>query len=132
VSSPQFEISVAYGVVVITLHGDLDYEEVNQAIAAGVKTAGASHSLGMLFDLRSADVANYYSYSVRHAETAPQLGLDTSFALAFVGTGESRDVLSFMETVARNRGWRARAFTAMPPALKWLSHGDARIRERLA
>jgi hypothetical protein len=80
----------------------------------------------VLFDLRQADLANYYSYTVRHGELAPRLGLDTSFVLAFVSRPGAIDVAQFMERVAINRGWRARAFTDLAAAEKWLGASPSR------
>jgi hypothetical protein len=107
-------------VVVATLHGSLQYEQTNQCIAAAARAARAAGSRSVLFDFRAADLANYYSYTVRHADVAPRLGLDTRFSLAFVGTTHAGEVLRFMEQVARSRGWRARAFHNMARALAWL------------
>ena len=116
----KVEIQTRGGIVIVCLSGSLEYEETNQAIAAAVDAAGVGGTSRILFDMRRADLANYYSYTVRHAEVAPQLGLHTGFVLGFVGPRAAQDVLCFMENVARNRGWKARSFTSMVDAFKWL------------
>ena len=120
-SARNFEVEARAGVVVICLQGSLDYEETNRAISRAVEAAAKASTTRMLFDLRRADLANYYSYTVRHAEVAPRLGLHTGFTLAFLGAPAAHDVIAFMEMVARNRGWRARAFTRLGEAMKWLA-----------
>ena len=57
---------------------------------------------------------------VRHAELAPELGLDSSFRIALVGLPEQDDVLSFMVMVAVNRGWSCRRFFDFDAARQWL------------
>lgn len=115
-----FQVSVNEGVVVVTHAGRLEYADTNNAIRAAADAAIEADTKRVLFDLRRADLSNYYSYAVRHAEFAPELGLDKSYTLAFVGDETSVDVLSFMELVTRNRGWQSRYFVDFEGALAWL------------
>jgi len=118
--SAKFDVYVDRGVVVVAHVGNLQFDQTNKAIIAAVEAARNVGSKRVLFDLRRAQLANYYSYSVRHAELAPELGLDTGYKLAVVGAPEAHDILSFMVRVARNRGWRCRCFFDVGRALKWL------------
>jgi hypothetical protein len=111
-------------VVVITHKGAMDFDEAHKAIGIALTSARNAAARKLLFDLRFADLSNYYSFIVRHAELAPEMGLDDSFLVAFVGTREAADVLSFTERVVRNRGWNARRFFSMEEALQWLANGD--------
>jgi hypothetical protein len=119
----DFRVDVARGVVVVQHTGRLEYADTNKAIAAAVEAAVKAGTKRVLFDLTRADVSNYYSYTVRHAEVAPELGLDTSYRLAFVGNQEAVDTLSFIETVTRNHGWKSRHFLDVDEAMRWLA-GD--------
>jgi hypothetical protein len=120
VSGP-FLVHVDDGVVIVEQIGDLQFDETNKAIAAAVAAARGANSKRVLFDLTRAQLANYYSYTVRHAELAPDLGLDVSYALAFVGRPEADDVLSFIALTTRNRGWKSRYFFDRQAALEWLA-----------
>jgi hypothetical protein len=124
----SFDVRLRDGTVVVSVRGALRFDETNRSIAAAVEAARAAQTKKIVFDLRAADCSNYYSYTVRHGELAPTLGLDTSFSLAFVGAPQSADVLAFMELVAHNRGWRSRSFTDIDDAMKWA--GDAPEEER--
>ena len=57
---------------------------------------------------------------MRHAEFAPELGLDTTHKLAFVGSADAADVLEFIERVTRIRGWQSRRFFNLDDGLDWL------------
>jgi hypothetical protein len=116
-----FHIRVESDVVHIVETGTLDFATSNRAVIGAVEAAKASRTRCLLFDLRAADLSNYYSYIVRHAETAAQTGLDAGYGIAVVGPRDGADVLSFIELVARNRGWRARSFFELEPALEWLA-----------
>jgi hypothetical protein len=120
----NFRIEVTKGVVVVTHTGRLEYADTNKAIAAASEAAVKAGTKQVLFDFRQADIANYYSYAVRHAEFAPDFGLDTTYKIAFLGLPEAIDVLSFMETVAKNHGWQARYFFHFEGALVWLAHAS--------
>jgi hypothetical protein len=115
-----YQIRLVGGVVVVTEQGLALFEDVEQALAAAISAARDSGKK-ILFDHRLADVANYYGYIVRHAETAMRIGLDNTFRVALLGTPDQDDVLSFMVTVGRNRGWNSRCFLDFNEALEWLN-----------
>lgn len=117
----DFRIRVESAVVHVIETGTLDYPTSNRALVGAIEAARASGTKRLLFDLRDADLSDFYSYIVRHAETATEMGLDASYSLAILGRPERADVLSFVETVARNRGWRAMSFFALDAALEWLA-----------
>jgi hypothetical protein len=96
---PESHVDRVGDVVVITHKGAIDFDEAHNAIGIGLTSAKKAAGKKLLFDLRFADLSNYYSFIVRHAELAPGMGLDASFLVAFVGTREAADVLSFTERV---------------------------------
>ena len=114
-----FRITLRGDVVVVTEQGLARFEDVEQALVAAISAAGDSGKK-ILFDHRLADISNYYGYIVRHAETALRIGLDATFRVALLGTPEQDDILSFMVTVGRNRGWNSRCFSDLDEALAWL------------
>lgn len=120
----DFRIHLRSGVVMVVETGQLDYATSRRAIAESIEAAKAAGTKRILFDLRDADLSNYYSYIVRHAETASERGLDASYSMAVVGQRAQADVLSFIDMVARNRGWRLRIFPEVGPALEWLGTPD--------
>ena len=121
----DFRIRVDSGVVFVVENGTLDYATSYRALAAAVEAANAAATPCLLIDVRDADLTNYYSYIVRHAEAAGEFGLDSRFRIAVVGQPGAADVLSFIETVARNRGLKVRCFLDADPALDWLRSGQA-------
>lgn len=118
--SAGFHVRVHEGVVVVTHVGDLQFEDASQSIVAAAEAARTAGSKLVLFNLTRAELPSYYSYSVRQAELAPKLGLDTSYRIAIVGVSAADDMLSFMEMVAQNRGWQARRFFDAGEAMRWL------------
>lgn len=116
----DFRIRVDSGVVFVVERGTLDFATSYQALAAAVKAANEAATTCLLIDVRDADLTNYYSYIVRHAEAAGEFGLDSRFRIAVLGHPAAADVLSFIETVARNRNLKVRAFLEVEPALDWL------------
>ena len=124
----SFELWVYDRVVRVRQRGVPDFEETNRSLAGAAELAKASAIHHVLFDLRDADVANYYSYAARHAELAPSLGFDTGFTIAILGRPEAEEVLGFYEKVARSHGWQARAFTDEAAAERWISPGIDGVR----
>jgi hypothetical protein len=116
----DFRIRVDSGVVFVVESGTLDFSTSYRALASAVEAAKAAATTCLLIDVRDADLTNYYSYIVRHAEAAGEFGLDSRFRIAVLGQAGAADVLSFIETVARNRGLKVRSFLEVEPALDWL------------
>lgn len=75
----------------------------------------------IIIDARSSGLVNYYNYVVRHAELLPSIGFDGSFRSAIVGLPEQVDVMDFIVSVGRNRGWTVRRFVDMEEATRWLA-----------
>ena len=115
----QFDLEVRGHIVVVAQRGSPTFEEANEVVAATVVAALKAGTNNLLFDVRLADLANYYSYIVRHAEMAPSLGLHTGFRIAIVGLRDQADVLSFMARVGQNRGWKTQTFFDMDKAVEW-------------
>ncbi len=119
----DFRIRVESDAVLIFETGTLDFATSARAILCAIEEAKAHDIKCLLFDLREADLSNYYSYIVQHAETAAQAGLNPDYSIAVVGSRDRADVLAFVEMVARNRGWRARKFHDPDEARQWLRAG---------
>lgn len=124
----DFRVDLRNDVIVVSHIGRLEYVDTNKAIAAAADAAKTKGTRLVLVDLTRADVANYYSHTVRHAEVAPDLGLDSTYKLAFVGSPEAVDILEFIVRVMSNHGWQARCFFNVDEAVAWLqslASGDA-------
>jgi hypothetical protein len=116
----DFRIRIDSGVVFVVERGTLDFATSYRALAAAVEAANAAATTCLLIDVRDADLTNYYSYIVRHAEAAGEFGLDSRFRIAVLGQPAAADVLSFIERVASNRGLKVRCFLEADAALDWL------------
>ena len=121
----RFSIQLHADVVVVHEEGTLEFEETQRALADAIRTARDAGSRKLLFDHRLVDLANYYSHIVRHAEVAPQMGLDSEFRIALVGHPGQEDVMAFSVMVGRNRGWDVRRFFDFDEALQWLAREGA-------
>ncbi|HZM36177.1 MAG TPA: hypothetical protein VFC18_17015 [Burkholderiales bacterium] len=97
------------------------FDETTRALAAVVKMALEIGSKKIIIDARSSGLVNYYNYVVRHAELLPSIGFDGSFRSAIVGLPEQVDVMDFIVSVGRNRGWTVRRFVDMEEATRWLA-----------
>ena len=117
----EFDIELRGDVVVVVRKGAPQFEDTQLAMAAAVAAARDAGTKKILFDVRLADLVNFYSYIVRDVNLDPLLGLDTSFVICVVGTREQVDVMSFIVKVRQMRGWKAQWFVNMDEALKWLA-----------
>lgn len=119
----EFQVEVRGDVVVIVRKGAPLFEDTQRAMAAAVAAARDAGTKKILFDVRLADLANFYSYIVRDVNLDPLLGLDTGFRICVVGSREQKDVMSFIVRVREMHGWKAQWFFDMDEALKWLASG---------
>jgi hypothetical protein len=116
-----FDIEVRDDVVVVLRKGAPVFEDTQKAMAAAVAAARDAGTKKILFDVRLADLANFYSYIVRDVNLDPLLGLDTSFLICVVGMREQVDVMSFIVRVRQMHGWNAQWFVDMDEGMKWLA-----------
>jgi len=115
----EFELQVQGDVVVVMERGVPSFEDANKALAAAInKAQGKGRKI--LFDHRLVDLSNYYGFIVRHAEMAPEMGLDHTLRIAHLGNRSQDDVLSYMVEVGRNRNWNTQRFFDLAEALRWL------------
>jgi hypothetical protein len=119
--SAEFHVEVRGDVVVIVRKGAPLFEDTQRAMAAAVAAARDAGTKKILFDVRLADLANFYSYIVRDVNLDPLLGLDTGFRICVVGSREQEGVMSFIVRVREMHGWKAQWFFDMDEALKWLA-----------
>jgi hypothetical protein len=117
----EFQVELRGDVVVVVRKGAPVFEDTQKAMAAAVAAANHAETKKILFDVRLADLANFYSYIVRDVNLDPLLGLDTRFRICVVGSPEQASVMSFIVRVRRMHGWEAQWFFDMDEALKWLA-----------
>jgi hypothetical protein len=121
----EFHVELRSDVVVVVRRGAPLFEDTQEAMAAAVAVARNAGTKKILFDVRLADLANFYSYIVRDVNLDPLLGLDTSFCICVVGSREQADVMAFIVRVRQMRGWKSECFFDVDEALKWLAGIDA-------
>lgn len=117
----ELHVELRGDVVVVVRKGAPLFEDTQKAMATALAAARDAGTRRILFDVRLADLTNFYSYIVRDVDLDPLLGLDTSFRIGVVGTREQEHVMSFIVRVRQMRGWQARWFFDMDEALKWLA-----------
>lgn len=115
-----YDLVVERSFIRVIYHGRQDFETTNKSIAAAVERARQEGTTSVLFDFTFAEPQGYFAETVRHGETAGELGLTLEFRIAFYSPTQF-DAIDFMETVARNRGHAARAFSREEDAVKWLT-----------
>jgi hypothetical protein len=120
-AAAKFHVEVRGDVAVLIQEGAPLFDETTRALAAVVEAAVKAGSNKIIVDARLSDLANYYSYVVRHAEVLSMMGFDTKFRSAIVGLPEQAFVMDFIVDVGRNRGWKVERFYDMDEALQWLT-----------
>jgi hypothetical protein len=118
----RFHVEVRGDIAVLVQEGAPLFEETSRSLAAVIATALEIGSKKIIIDARLSDLVNYYNYVVRHAELLPTIGFDGSFRSAIVGLPEQIDVMDFIVSVGRNRGWTVRRFLDMDEATRWLAN----------
>lgn len=117
--SSAYELLVEDGYIRVVFRGTQDFATTNRAIADAARMAREKGLRAVMFDFTHADAKRYFTETVRHGEVAAELGFTTDLRTAFYRPTDF-DVIDFMETVARNRGYDARAFTSEEQAVRWL------------
>jgi hypothetical protein len=117
----EFHVEIRGDVVVVVRKGAPQFEDTQKAMAAALAAARAAGTKKILFDVRLADLTNFYSYIVRDVNLDPLLGLDTSFRICVVGSRAQVDVMTFIVNVRQMRGWEAQWFFDMDEARNWLA-----------
>ena len=115
----KYDIREEQGIIRCVFRGRLHLPTTDKAIADSAAAATAAGCKSVLFDFANADFSDYVFASLEHARVARSLGLDSTFRIAFVNPTE-RHIVEYIETVARNRGYNAKAFTGYPEAIAWL------------
>ncbi|OGA55601.1 MAG: hypothetical protein A3G81_20170 [Betaproteobacteria bacterium RIFCSPLOWO2_12_FULL_65_14] len=118
--SSAYDVVVEDGFIRVIYRGRQDFETTNRSIADAARLAKQAGITSVLFDFTFADPRGYFAETVRHGEMARDLGMSFEFRLAFYSPTQF-DAVDFMETVARNRGYAARAFGREGDAVKWLT-----------
>jgi hypothetical protein len=119
-AAAKFRVEVRGDVAVLVQEGAPLFDETTKALAAVIETA-SKIGKKIIVDARLSDLANYYSFVVRHAELIPLMGFDSSFRSAIVGLPEHAYVMDLIVSVGQNRGWTVRRFYDIDEALQWLA-----------
>lgn len=94
----KFRVDVRGDVAVLVQEGAPLFDETTRSLAAVIETASKIGSKKIIVDARLSDLANYYSFVVRHAELIPLMGFDSSFRSAIVGLPDQAYVMDFIVT----------------------------------
>ena len=119
---PYIHISVKQGVIRAVYSGDADFGVTTEMLRKVARISSESQSKLLLLDIREVEDRQYHVDAIRHAEQAPELGIDQTFRIALLRS-RNDPMLQYIETVAINRGFRAKAFTDESEALAWLKNG---------
>jgi len=117
-SPSEILVDVRDGIVFVKHHGVIDVRENDDTLARILRTASEAQSTRLLFDYTEASMPNYHTISVEYGNRALAIGL-ARFRIALVGRSGD-PMLTFMETVAINRGVAARSFATQAAAVAWL------------
>src|SRR6185503_21381226 len=115
----DIQTSVENGIVRVVYRGLVEYSAATEMLRNVAGIAANAQCKLLLFDIREADYEHYHVDTIRHAEEAPQMGIDQTFRVAFLGV-EGNPMLRYIENVSVNRGFLAKVFTDDSEALAWL------------
>lgn len=117
--NPDIQITKGQGITRVTYRGtarfDLTTEMIREVALIGFK----NQSKLLLVDIREFVDPEYHVSTIKHAEQAPSLGLDSTFRIAILGT-EDDQRLPYIENVAVNRGLQVKSFIDDSEAVAWL------------
>jgi hypothetical protein len=112
-------VSVRDGIVWVELRGDIAFQDSVRAMRMAAEAAREHGIDRLMFDIRGSRHPDFHASTLESARLAPDLGLNTALNCAVLGeAGDPR--LPFIEDVAANRGFKARAFSDEPRAVAWL------------
>jgi hypothetical protein len=116
------KVEVRDGVVRVELRGMIAFDDSVRAMRMASEAARSHGTDRLVFDIRAARHPEFHVAALESARIAPDLGLSTALRCAVLGNpGDER--LPFIENVAANRGFKARAFTDEAAALAWVGTG---------
>ena len=118
----DIRIHIDGNIIRVTYRGRVEYEATDGMLRQVGALAGQNGISRILFDIRDANYQFYHVGTLRHADEAPALGIDSSFRIAFLGATDN-PMLRYIEAVSVNRGFWVRAFTDEAAALEWLRTG---------
>jgi hypothetical protein len=120
----KVQVSLREGVVWVVLRGEIAFQDSMRSMKAAAEAARLHRTDRLLYDIRDSHHAEFHASTLESARMAPDLGLNTALRCAVLGAeGDPR--LPFIEDVAANRGFKARAFTDEAQALAWVKTGLA-------
>lgn len=121
----KLHVTLRDGVVWVELRGEISFNDSLRAMKAASEAARRHASDRLMFDIRGTHHPEFHAVTLESARMAPDIGLNTALRCAVLGDEKDRQRLSFIEDVAANRGFKARAFTDEAQALAWLKVGRA-------
>jgi hypothetical protein len=116
----RVDTSVRDGVVWIRVEGKAQFQTALAAMKSAAQQARSSGSDRLVFDIRAAIHSDYHVTTLESARRAADLGLGPALRIAILGL-EGDPQLKFIEDVAANRGFQARAFSDEAAALTWVN-----------
>lgn len=117
--APDIRITFELGIIRVAYRGEAQFDLTTQMMRDVARIAAENKSKLLLFDIREAEDRNYHTDAIRHTQQAPALGIDQTFRIVFLGS-KNLEMLRYIEDVAVNRGFRAKAFTDEREAVAWL------------
>ena len=121
----KLHVTLRDGVVWVELRGEITFQDSVRAMRAAAEAARLHGTDRLVFDIRGTRHPEFHAVTLESARMAPDVGLNTALRCAVLGDEADRPRLSFIEDVAANRGFKARAFTDVEQASAWLKSGRA-------
>jgi hypothetical protein len=120
----KVQVTLRDGVVWVELRGEIAFQDSLRSMRAAAEAARAHRTDRLVFDIRASHHPEFHAATLESARMASDVGLSTALRCAVLGKpGDAR--LPFIENVAANRGFKARAFTDEAQALAWVRTGLA-------
>jgi len=121
----KVQVALRDGVIWVELRGEISFNDSLRAMKAASEAARRHVTDRLIFDIRGTHHPEFHAVTLESARMAPDIGLNTALRCAILGDEKDRPRLDFIEDVAANRGFKARAFTDEAQALAWLKAGRA-------
>lgn len=116
----RVETALRDGVVWVRLDGVVLLPTATAAMKAAAEAARGHGTDRVVFDIREGTYPDYHVSTLESARLAADLGLNPALRIAILGLpGDPK--LHFIEDVAGNRGFGAKAFTDEADALAWVN-----------
>ena len=119
----KVQVALRDNIVWVELRGEISFNDSVRAMKAASEAARRHATDRLVFDIRGTHHPEFHAVTLESARMAPDIGLNTALRCAVLGDEKDRQRLTFIEDVAANRGFKARAFTDEQQALAWVKTG---------